>query len=231
MFIKICANTNLEDAQLAAELGADAVGFVFARSKRQVTARQVAAITPHLPESLLTVGVFTTDDAHEIITTVRTARLQGAQLHHAPNPQLAAKLNTAFEGHVRLIQTVPYSVDDADNTQFESHLSTALATPAIWAVLVDAARGNQSGGLGIAFDWAHAAAHIQSVYESVVADNNGLPKLIVAGGLHAENVHEAIAIMNPWGVDVASGVEASPGLKDPERLRSFIAAARGSVSA
>ena len=86
MFIKICANTNLADAQLAAELGADAVGFVFAPSRRRMNAAQVAEITPHLPASVLTVGVFATTDADEIIRTVREAHLQAAQLHNDPGP-------------------------------------------------------------------------------------------------------------------------------------------------
>lgn len=229
MFIKICANTNLEDAQLAAQLGADAVGFVFAPSKRQVTAGQVAAITPHLPENVLTVGVFTTEDADEIVNTTRTAALRGVQLHHEPNPELVTELNGAFEGHVRLIQTVPYSVNEADNSQFEAHLRAALAMPAVWAVLIDAARGAASGGLGITFDWAHAAAHISRVYQSAEHNGDQLPRLIVAGGLRPENVHEAITTLQPWGVDVASGVEETPGKKEPERLRSFLVAARGSI--
>src|ERR1700748_1828839 len=100
MFIKICANTNLEDAQLAAELGADALGFVFAPSRRRMLASQVAAITPHLPNNALTVGVFATRAPDESTRTVREAHLQAAQLHSDTNPELIAKLNEAFEGHV-----------------------------------------------------------------------------------------------------------------------------------
>ena len=120
MFIKICANTNLADAQLAAELGADAVGFVFAPSRRRMIASQVAAITPHLPGSVLTVGVFATTDADEIIRDVREAHLQAAQLHNDTNPELIARLNDAFEGHVRLIQTVPFNVHSGDNAGFSA---------------------------------------------------------------------------------------------------------------
>ena len=232
MFVKICANTNLADAQLAAELGADAVGFVFAPSKRQVTADQVAAITPYLPDSVLPVGVFATADAQEIISAVRTAGLRGAQLHLAPNARLAEDLNCAFEGHVQLIQTVPYEIDArnraAADEAFAAALTAALQTPAISGVLLDAARGSASGGLGVTFDWKHAAALVRRAYEAAASHGDELPKLIVAGGLRAENVAEAIAVLQPWGVDVASGVEASPGRKDPERLRVFLAAARQS---
>ena len=232
MFIKICANTNLHDAQLAAELGADAVGFVFAPSKRQVSAEQVAEITPHLPGNVLTVGVFATTDAQEIVAAVRRSGLRGVQLHHTPDAALAEELHCAFEGHVQLIQTVPYLTDAADralaDAQFEAALTGALQTPAISAVLLDAARGNTSGGLGVAFDWTHAAALVRRAYAEAATDGRDLPKLIVAGGLRAENVAEAIAILHPWGVDVASGVEAGPGRKDPERLRAFLVAARQS---
>jgi phosphoribosylanthranilate isomerase len=230
MFIKICANTNLADAQLAAELGADAVGFVFAPSRRRMNAAQVAAITPHLPDSVLTVGVFATTDADEITRSVRESHLQAAQLHSDPNPELITRLNDAFEGHVRLIQTVAFNVHSGDNAGFSAALARALTTPGLWAVLVDAARRGKSGGLGMAFDWQHAAQEIRLACKTAAAASGAdLPPLIVAGGLHSRNVASAIDVLEPWGVDVASGVEAEPGRKDPQRLRSFISAARGSV--
>ena len=230
MFIKICANTNLADAQLAAELGADAVGFVFAPSRRRMIASQVAAITPHLPDTVLTVGVFATTDGDEIIRAAREAGLQAVQLHSETNPELIAKLNEAFEGHVRLIQVVPFNVHSGDNAGFSTALSRALITPGLWAVLIDAARRGKSGGLGMAFDWELAAQEIRlACTTAAAASGTDLPRLIVAGGLHSRNVAAAIDVLEPWGVDVASGVEAEPGRKDPERLRRFIAAARGSV--
>ncbi|HEY4010628.1 MAG TPA: phosphoribosylanthranilate isomerase [Acidobacteriaceae bacterium] len=227
MFTKICANTNLADAQLAAELGADAVGFVFAPSRRRVNAEQVAAITPHLPDSVFTVGVFATTDADEIIRSVRIADLRAAQLHHDPVPELIAQLNEAFEGHVRLIQTVPFNVHAGDNTSFASSLTRALTTPGLWAVLIDAARRGKSGGLGMAFDWVLAAKEIQQASNAAAeACGKDIPPIIIAGGLHSRNVAGAIETLQPWGVDVASGVEAEPGRKDPVRLRHFLAAVR-----
>ena len=232
MFIKICANTNLEDAQLAAELGADAVGFVFAPSRRRMIASQVAVITPHLPDSVMTVGVFATTDADEIIRTIREAGLQAAQLHIDTTPELIAQLNEAFEGRVRLIQTVPFNVHSGDNAGFSAALARTLTTPGLWAVLIDAARRGKSGGLGMAFDWELAAQEIRLACNTAAAASDAdLPPLIVAGGLHSRNVAAAIDTLSPWGVDVASGVEAEPGRKDPLRLRNFISAARGSVAA
>lgn len=230
MFIKICANTNLADAQLAAELGADAVGFVFAPSRRRMIASQVAAITPHLPGNVLTVGVFATTDADEIIRAVREAGLQAVQLHNDLNPELITRLNEAFEGHVQLIQVVPFNVHSGNNVGFTATLSQALTTPGVWAVLVDAARRGKTGGLGMAFDWELAAQEIRLACNAAAAASGAdLPRLIVAGGLHSRNVAAAIETLEPWGVDVASGVEAEPGRKDPERLQKFIAAARGSI--
>jgi phosphoribosylanthranilate isomerase len=232
MFIKICANTNLEDALLAAELGADAVGFVFAPSRRRMLPAQVAAITPHLPGSVLTVGVFATNEADEIIRTVRETGLQGVQLHNDTKPELIEKLNDAFEGRVQLIQTVPFNVHAGDNAGFSAALTRTLTVPGLRAVLVDAARRGRSGGLGMAFDWELAAKEIRlACHAAAVACGRDLPPLIVAGGLHSRNVAAAIDVLEPWGVDVASGVEAEPGRKDPVRLRKFIAAARGSVEA
>ena len=231
MFIKICANTNLQDAQLAAELGADAVGFVFAPSRRRMLPAHVAAITPHLPGNLLTVGVFATTDADEIIRSVRQAHLQAAQLHNETNPDLIARLIDAFEGHVQLIQTVPFNVHSGDNAHFSATLARTLTTPGLRAVLIDAARRGASGGLGMAFDWQHAAKEIQLALKTAAAAcESELPPLLVAGGLHSRNVAAAIDVLHPWGVDVASGVESEPGRKDPVRLRQFIAAARGSIS-
>ncbi len=227
MFTKICANTNVADAQLAAELGADAVGFIFAPSRRRMMADQVAAITPHLPDSLLTVGVFATTDAEEIIRTIKITGLRAAQLHHEPNPALITRLNEAFEGHVRIIQTVAFNVHSGENVNFVANLAGALATPGIWAVLVDAARRGKSGGLGMAFDWVLAAKEIHlACGKAAAACASELPPLMVAGGLHSRNVASAIEVLKPWGVDVASGVEAEPGRKDPLRLRQFLQAVR-----
>ncbi|HEY5056646.1 MAG TPA: phosphoribosylanthranilate isomerase [Acidobacteriaceae bacterium] len=226
MFIKICANTNLEDAWLAAELGADAVGFVFAKSKRQVTAETVAAIIAELPVGAEKVGVFDLADAVEIEDVVVSAGLTVVQLHGAFDASRVRALAAKFGGNLNIIQTVAYAVDAVDRAaadeQFESTLRSVFDEAAVWAVLIDAAKSGVSGGLGVAFDWAHVA----EIVERAVGEREPRPRVILAGGLDAYNVAEAIAAMKPWGVDVASGVEAAPGKKDPERLREFLVAAR-----
>ena len=222
MWIKICANANLDDANLAAEMGADAVGFVFAPSKRQVTAAQVASITPHLPRTVERVGVFTTQDANEIVGIVEQAGLTAIQLHGEPNAALAEELQRRFEGRISLIQTIHWQVD-ADGSSAAAvsrQLDQLNAEGVIDRVLIDSKVGQAMGGTGITFNWDEA--------RSVLTQSARRLKLIVAGGLHPENVAEAIRRLNPWGVDVASGVEATPGRKDPERLASFIRNARES---
>lgn len=226
MFVKICANTNLEDALLAAELGADAVGFVFAASKRRVTAEQVSEITESLPDSVLKVGVFATDDPFEVEHFVASSGLTAAQLHGPFRAEMVRHLSSEFGGELKIIQTVAYTLDAVDrddaDARFEAMLRASAAEPAVWAVLVDAAKSGVSGGLGIAFDWEHVA----KLVARTIAGLEPQPRVILAGGLRAENVGEAIVAFAPWGVDVASGVEASAGKKDPVRVREFIENAR-----
>src|SRR5271156_4470025 len=111
MWIKICANTNLDDAKLAAELGADALGFVFAPSPRRVTSAEVAKITPHLPAHVERVGVFQSLDAYEIARASHEASLTAVQLHSGVDFALLQRLHKLFAGQVSLIQTVHWQVD------------------------------------------------------------------------------------------------------------------------
>ena len=219
MFVKICANTNLKDALLAVESEADAVGFVFAPSKRRVTAEQVAGITRELPEAVTKVGVFTSTDAEEILETARLAGLNAVQLHSAFDLELVNAIDAGSGGRLRVFQVVDVPVG-MDLEELRASLTAVLQHSYIVAALLDASHGGVSGGTGKSFDWERTV----EVVRQVQMETEG--QVIVAGGLRAENVGEAIAAFAPWGVDVASGVEASPGRKDPEKLRAFIAAVR-----
>jgi phosphoribosylanthranilate isomerase len=223
MWIKICANTNLEDAQLAAELGADAIGFVFAPSVRQVTAAQVAHITPHLPESVESVGVFPALPAQVIADAAQEAGLNTVQLHGGVSAELVRQLDDIFNGQVKLIQTLHWEVDggSASAALLTKQLREIAAEGLVNRVLIDSKVGSATGGTGVSFDWSAAQAAIAEA-------STGL-KLIVAGGLRHDNVANAILRLNPWGVDVASGVEAEPGKKSSEKLSAFIRAAREST--
>ncbi len=228
LWTKICANTNLPDAQLAAELGADAVGFVFAASRRRVTAEQARAITLALPESVETIGVFDTLDAAEIVDAVKIGRLTGVQLHTVYRPERVRALNEAFEARVKLIQVVKVPVDVSVEAAMVE-LAAALCDPGLFAVLLDAAKDGVSGGLGMAFSWESAAQGVRAAREWSESRTQAstVPKLLVAGGLNAANVARAITSLQPDGVDVASGVEADAGRKSPEALRAFLRATRG----
>jgi len=222
MWIKICANTNLDDAKMAAELGADAVGFVFAPSVRRVTAKEVAQITPHLPRTLERVGVFDSLCAEEIAAAVREAGLNAVQLHSKWQPALIGRLNRMFDGRLGIIQTVHWAV-------YEGESSAAAVLQQLRAieregiadrVLIDSKVGQATGGTGVTFDWAAARN---------VLTGGGRLKVIVAGGLRQENVAEAIRELSPWGVDVASGVERGPGRKDAAKMAAFIETARAAA--
>jgi phosphoribosylanthranilate isomerase len=217
MFIKICANTNLDDAALAAELGADAVGFVFAPSKRRVTASQVAAITPHLPASVETIGVFYERDPQAIAQAMQVASLSGAQLHSDYDPEIVSSLREQVERPITIFQTVHWNVGAQAVEDFAARLEAVRSGGLVDAVLIDARVGAESGGTGHTFDWSAARDVLRPL---------GDLRVIVAGGLRPDNVAEAIRMLAPWGVDVASGVEAEPGRKDPEKLRAFLANAR-----
>jgi phosphoribosylanthranilate isomerase len=221
MWIKICGNTNLEDAKLATDAGADAVGFIFALSKRKVTEAQVAAITPGLPSNLKKIGVFDAQSFDEITFTVRAAGLNGVQLHGDLDPLLAQKLRAEFGGELFLIQALHWPVDgDSDEAQqkFRDELRIVVRHNSLDAIHLDAKTATAKGGTGRSFDWVRARA--------VLDDEGGSLRVIVAGGLHPGNVAEAIRVLKPWGVDVASGTETAPGKKDPERVRAFMTAAR-----
>ncbi len=210
IWVKICANTSLADARLAAEAGADAVGFIFAPSPRRVTAVQVAAITPHLPQQLEKIGVFVDAVFEEIRATVETCALTGVQLHSDAAPQLVSQLRAQFGAGLRILRVVHFGVQAADRA------GEIAVDPNVDAILVDSRTATAVGGTGIPFDWAEARATLF---------NRG-HKLIAAGGLSPANVAEAIATLRPWGVDVVSGVESAPGRKDPARVREFVANAR-----
>jgi len=232
MWVKICGNTNLEDASLAAQLGADAIGFVFASSKRQVNAMQVAMITPHLPAGVERVGVFYSRDAEEIAQIAADAGLTTVQLHGGLDERLLERLAEKFAGSVRIIQTFHWTIDEqpspqspksdpyiANSVSVLSHEIEQLAVlGTVDRVLIDSKVGAAGGGTGVAYDWSTAYAVFASAPRSI--------RIIAAGGLKPENVEQAIEQLAPWGVDVSSGVEASPGRKNPALVAQFIANAR-----
>jgi phosphoribosylanthranilate isomerase len=200
MWVKICGITNEQDALLTVALGADALGFNMAPgSPRQVAPDTVGEILHRLPPGIITVGVFRDERRERVVEIVNTLGLGGAQL--SGREPLS---------DVRWIrQRVPFVIQGF--SAGEPALA-AVANGPVDIVLIDA---DEPGG-GTTFDWALADAVPAGV------------RLLLAGGLHPGNVAQAIARVRPWGVDVATGVETTPGsgYKDPRKLRAFIRAAR-----
>lgn len=214
-WVKICGITNLEDALTAVDAGADAVGFVFyEKSPRNVGVQTVREIVAKLPEHVEKLGVFVEESVAHIQETADRAGLTGLQLYHCEAPgKHVGNLNTA-DRDIVLVLSASALLDDRG--EFGGGF---FAIPSKGErILFDAGNALVPGGTGQTFNWAKMMAAIKWL--------NGQVKTIVAGGLNPANVSEAMRLLNPWGVDVASGVEASPGKKDPEKVRAFIAAVR-----
>ena len=210
LWIKICGNTSLEDALLAAEAGADAVGFVLAPSPRRITPAQVAAIMPHLPATLEKIGVFVDAPFEEIEATVRAAALSGVQLHFNAAPDLPARLRERFGPALQILRVIHFGAESAAEAE------AIVQDPNVNAVMVDSRTVTAVGGTGQSFDWALAS---KTLFQNAKARG----RIVAAGGLSPENVAEAIATLRPWGIDVVSGVEVAPGRKDAAKVRAFIA--------
>jgi phosphoribosylanthranilate isomerase len=224
-WVKICGMTNLEDALTAVEAGADAVGFVFyEKSPRKVSVGAAREIVGKLPESVEKVGVFVGETPETVRKVAEKAELTVAQIYPDFRNPLSIPNDRFFErASSRVIIALPASQlqheesDDPDViTGF--HVSNRFRDR-IAAVLLDSGTSGRPGGTGKKFDW-------QSVVPMTdLMGRLGL-RLIVAGGLTPESVGDAMGVLTPWGVDVASGVEARPGKKDPEKVRAFVKAVR-----
>jgi phosphoribosylanthranilate isomerase len=199
--IKICGITNLEDALLAAELGADALGFIFyPKSPRHVAPEVARSIIAQLPPFVAAVGVFVDEAAAVVRDLAVQAGLDWVQLHGQESPEYCRSLER------KVIKA--FCIQDES-----SLIRLADYQGAAQALLLDTYKKGQVGGTGEIFDWHWARKAKQ------------YGPIILAGGLTPENVARAIATAGPAAVDAASGTEASPGKKDPARLRAFFKAA------
>jgi len=219
LWIKICGNTSLADAQLAVEAGADAVGFVFAASSRQVNVAQVAPIVAHLPSNIEKIGVFVDANLNEISSAVRVCSLTGVQLHFNAASDLPRRLHEQFGPALRILRVMHFEKDHSES--FAQEILAHTQNPHVDAIMIDSRTTTAAGGTGVQFDWAEA--------RKAVFANAGAWKLVVAGGLNPSNVAQAIATLEPWGVDVVSGVEAAPGRKDPLKVAQFVTNARAAA--
>jgi phosphoribosylanthranilate isomerase len=205
--LKFCGLTRAEDAQYAAELRASHAGVIFAHSPRQVSIDEANDVLDAAGSSVKRVGVFATRSASEVLDAARRVRLDVLQLHGAPCLTLVPDLRKVFDGEIWSVVAVRGGSSDL------SGKALAQASEYSDAVLLDTAVGQTTGGTGRTFDWAAMSTIL----------GNFRPKvpIVVAGGLNAENVRDAIRALQPSIVDVSSGVESAPGLKDRSLMRAF----------
>jgi phosphoribosylanthranilate isomerase len=197
--IKICGITNIEDALLAVDLGADALGFVFYKeSKRYIRPKEVHNIISELPPFIITVGVFVNQELDEIRNIKEEAGFDAFQLHGNESPDFCKNFR-------RVIKAFRVG-EDISLKEIESYPAQAI--------LFDTYSTKGYGGTGESFRW------------EILKGLNTSKRIILSGGLSPENVAKAIRIVNPYGVDVSSGVEDYPGKKNPEKLKKFIETVR-----
>jgi phosphoribosylanthranilate isomerase len=207
-WIKLCGTTSIGDAIASIEAGADALGFIFAPSKRRITPERAQEIIRELPQNVERIGVFV-DESVERIRAIRDqAGLSAVQLHGNESPEFVANLKSGggAEHELRVIKTVILSGD----FHLELEKFVMASTPPD-AILLDSGAGS-----GMTFDWRGVRSFLTGTEM----------RFIVAGGLTPENVAGALRIFHPWGVDVVSGIEQEPGRKDPEKMKAFVAAVR-----
>lgn len=201
MFVKICGITNAEDALLAAGLGADAVGMIFAASPRRIATGEARDIVRRLPPDVISVGVFRNESPQRVLDTANKLGLRSVQLHGSEPPEATRWLAARIPMVIKAFSATDAAL--AHHAEYGAH-----------RLLIDSA----TPGSGQLFDWA--------VLEEAPMNK----PFILAGGLSPSNVADAVRTVQPWGVDVATGVEASPGTKDPAKVRQFIAAARAAAA-
>lgn len=216
-WVKICGITNLDDACTAVNAGANALGFVFYdKSPRKVDAEAAREIVRSLPRNVEKVGVFVDQTADEIRNIVQAVGLTAVQLHGGRARASVfedSRPATECVGASKVIPVIP-----GDSLQDGGVRIGQRAHEEMFALLIDARANGLVGGTGTTFDWEAASQVIRII-------SFKLP-IIVAGGLSALNVNQAIGLFQPFGVDVSSGVEARPGKKDPDKVRAFVEAVR-----
>jgi len=212
-WVKICGMTNVEDALVAVDAGADAVGFVFyEKSPRCVSVETVREILQKLPENVDRVGVFVNEAVDTVSAIADQAGLTAVQFHGDEylTPERYAANRDAF---FCLPAGETISRLRRGNGSFSFPQFPNLA-----GVMLDSSTREKRGGTGTTFAWGEAVDFVRSI--------GPCHRVIVAGGLNSANVGQAIDVLHPWGVDVVSGVEARPGKKDPEKVRAFVRAVR-----
>jgi phosphoribosylanthranilate isomerase len=200
-WIKICGTTSLGDALASVEAGANALGFIFAPSKRQITMDSAREIMRELPPHVERIGVFLDTSPEEVRKALDQTPLTGIQMHGCESPlEIYQHLPERHRDSIFKIKTIMAH----EGFQLPNEQS------------VDAFLLDSGAGSGKVFDWNSAQAKLKTFSK----------RIILAGGLTPENVGQALRTVHPWGVDVVTGVESEPGRKDHQRLRAFVSAVR-----
>ncbi|HTV84316.1 MAG TPA: phosphoribosylanthranilate isomerase [Dyella sp.] len=199
--IKCCGMTRVEDARLAAQLGTDAIGVVMtSRSKRRVSLEHARSIVDAMPPFVTTVALCMDDDADFVRAVIETVRPAMLQFHGMESDPWCAQFGQPYLKAIAMGEGA-------------AALAQLRAFPRAAGLLLDGHGLGEAGGTGKTFDWSLMPRDLTQ-------------PLILAGGLTPANVQMAIRTANPWAVDVSSGIESAPGIKDPVKLRDFIAAVR-----
>jgi phosphoribosylanthranilate isomerase len=212
-WVKICGITNLEDALMAVDAGADALGFVFHdKSPRKADVETARDIVAKLPEDVEKVGVFVNERENKIGETVDRAGLTVAQMHGDDEDPHVADLLVSRRPRLKILAGISMRHLNPEGW------AMMWKPDVVHAYLVDSGTSSKLGGTGEVFDWKASRPRIEVIKR--------LGKVAIAGGLTSTNVGEAVALFRPFGVDVSSGVEARPGKKDRDKVRAFIEAVR-----
>ncbi len=217
-WVKICAMTNLEDALTAVDAGADAVGFVFyEKSPRNISVEAAREIVEKLPESVEKVGVLVNHSDEQVRRIAEQTGVSAVQVYPFSAGEKERSVGDFLQnGRRRTFVAIPGErVVSEEGFGFFFSADFLSRTSALF---LDSGNSQRPGGTGEVFDWQNAAQPVRAMSRNI--------PVVIAGGLTSENVTKAIDILKPWGVDVASGVEAWPGKKDPEKVWAFVKAVR-----
>jgi len=196
--VKICGITNYEDAYAACSYGADAIGFVFAKSPRQISPTTAKSIIEELPPYVVTVGVFVNEREKQVRKIARDCNLACLQFHGDERPEYCRR----FKGEKKVIKAIRVR---------NARTLSALDKYDVDAFLLDTFIKGRRGGTGVKFDWDLA----------IEAKEYGKP-LILAGGINLENIEEAIQKVTPYAIDLSSAAEYAPGKKDHNLMQALI---------
>jgi len=213
-WVKICGTTSLRDAKLCVAAGANAVGFVFAPSRRRIEPAAAAEIVCELRGEIESIGVFVNQTPEQVAEIARSMALAGVQLH-GDEPATSLPEFRRLLGNRKIIKGLSARALQSGEIGLADYLAERESLDAI---LLDSGSPQQRGGTGTSFDWEAVRPIAEQIRRTM--------PLIIAGGLNSDNVAQAIELFQPWGVDVVSGVESSPGVKDEAKLHDFIAAVR-----